>query len=87
MGSFRLYVRHAPITKESALLKQLREQESSLKLLELQTYIDFRDRVQKNKTEMLQFLEEQKRLGKKVSDMAPQLRAIRSWPTMASVPI
>lgn len=65
-GSFRLYVRHAPIAKESDLLKQLRKQEANLKLLDLQTYIDFRDRVQQNKTEMLQFLKEQKRLGKKV---------------------
>ncbi len=66
-GSFRVYVRHArAAAEESESLKQLRLEEAKHKLLELQTYIDFKKRVEKNKDEMVQFLHEQKRLGKKV---------------------
>ncbi len=65
-GSFRVYVRHKPHVKETAALKALRAEEAQLKLLEAQTYIDFKNRVECNKQEMLRFLEEQKRLGKKV---------------------
>jgi hypothetical protein len=65
-GSFRLYVRHAPIVKESEALVHLRQEESKLGLLDLQIYVDFSRRVEKNKIEMLEFLEKQRQLGKKV---------------------
>ncbi len=66
-GSIRLYIRHASSkVKESGAVKNLRYREKNLKLTEIETYIDFRDRVKNNKKEMIAFLEEQKSLGKKV---------------------
>ena len=65
-GSFRVCVRHAAAAIETDALKQMRISESTLNLLDLQTYVDFRKRVESNKLELLHFLEEQKRLGKTV---------------------
>ncbi len=65
-GSFRLYIRHADFVKETQAVRDMRVFEKSMKLTDLQTYIDFAARIQKNKAEMIAFLETQKKLGKKV---------------------
>lgn len=65
-GSFRLYIRHKVFAQETGALKHMRNQERLLKLTDSQTYLSFAKRVQQNKTEMIEFLEEQKKLGKKV---------------------
>ena len=65
-GSFRVYVRHASHAKETEAVRSLRLSEVEMKLGSLQTYIDFSNRVQKNKQEMLAFLKKQKERGKKV---------------------
>jgi hypothetical protein len=44
----------------------MRDRESQMKLCSPQTYLDFANRVAKNKEEMINFLETQKKLGKKV---------------------
>lgn len=65
-GSFRLYIRHKGVEKESEAVREMRKKEREMGLTKLQTYHSFAQRVQKNKEEMLDFLHEQKRLGKKV---------------------
>ncbi len=65
-GSFRVYIRHPHKAKETQALRDLREKEKKMKLLDTETYIAFRKRVEKNKQEMLEFLKTQKKLGKKV---------------------
>lgn len=65
-GSFRLYIRHADFVNETQAVRDMRASEKSMQLTHVQTYIDFAARVQKNKAEMIDFLEAQKRLGKKV---------------------
>jgi len=44
----------------------MRKREKELRLTEADTYVAFRQRVEKNKKEMLEFLQTQKRAGKKV---------------------
>lgn len=65
-GSFRVYIRHAAYAKEMPVVAQTREREKLLKLNEPETYSAFRGRVEKNKKQMLDFLEEQRKIGKKV---------------------
>lgn len=65
-GSFRLYIRHKDFVQETEALKHMRNQEKLLRLTDSQTYLSFAKRVQQNKIEMIAFLEEQKKLGKKV---------------------
>lgn len=65
-GSFRIYVRHAGKEKESNALHILRKNEKQLKLKEVDTYKQFAERIEKNKIEMIDFLEKQKELGKLV---------------------
>ncbi len=65
-GSFRLYIRHASFVNETQAVRDMRTFEKSMRLTDLQTYIDFAARIQKNKVEMIAFLETQKKLGKKV---------------------
>jgi len=65
-GSFRLYIRHKGLAKETDTLKNMRAQEKLAMLDHSAIYYAFADRVQKNKEEMISFLEEQKRIGKKV---------------------
>jgi len=65
-GSFRLYVRHAGVAKETEAVKSMRKREKELRLTEAETYVAFRQRVEKNKLAMLNFLQTQKRSGKKV---------------------
>jgi hypothetical protein len=65
-GSFRLYIRHAGFVKETQAVRDMRAAEKSMKLTDVQTYRDFASRIQKNKAEMIAFLETQKKLGKTV---------------------
>ncbi len=65
-GSFRVYIRHAAYAKETPAVKDMRQYEESLQLSHKQIYIAFKERVEKNKTEMIEFLTTQKKLGKKV---------------------
>lgn len=65
-GSFRLYIRHVGYETETEAVRELRVKEKELKLCEEETYCRFAERVQKNKEEMVHFLEKQKQLGKKV---------------------
>ncbi|MCX6989953.1 MAG: class I SAM-dependent methyltransferase [Chlamydiae bacterium] len=65
-GSFRLYIRHKGLVQESSALKNMRTTEKMALLEKSSDYYAFADRVQKHKEEMIRFLEEQKRLGKKV---------------------
>jgi hypothetical protein len=65
-GSFRLYIRHAHEASETPAVRQMREKEAALRLDQMEPYLAFRDRIEKNKQDMIHFLQEQKRLGKKV---------------------
>lgn len=65
-GSFRLYIRHQNSVKETAAVKKMRENEKEMQLCEISVYEKFAKNIEKNKLEMLQFLETQKKLGKKV---------------------
>ena len=65
-GSFRLYIRHQGYATETAAVGKMRKEEAALKLTEPATYKAFAKRVEKNKQEMIQFLQLQKRVGKKV---------------------
>lgn len=65
-GSFRLYIRHKEYAKETEAVRVMRNAEKSMNLTGLQTYVDFSQRVERNKMEMISFLDTQKKLGKKV---------------------
>ncbi len=65
-GSFRLYIRHKGYAKETSSVSKMRKEEAALKLTDPATYTAFAQRVEKNKREMIQFLQLQKKLGKKV---------------------
>ena len=65
-GSFRLYIRHKGFAKETQAIRDMRTNEKSMRLKDIQTYFDFATRVEKNKAEMVAFLQTQKKLGKKV---------------------
>lgn len=65
-GSFRIYIRHNGKAIESKALKSMRSKEKMDMLDQSSVYYAFAARVQQNKEEMIRFLEEQKRLGKKV---------------------
>jgi hypothetical protein len=65
-GSFRIYIRQKNKAIESQALKNMRAKEKMEMLNESNIYYAFASRVQQNKEEMIRFLEEQKRLGKKV---------------------
>jgi len=65
-GSFRLYIRHQGKTNVTSAVKAMRAQEKEYALTEPSTYVAFASRVEKNKAEMLSFLAEQKKMGKKV---------------------
>lgn len=65
-GSFRLYIRHKGKAIETPALKKMRAEEKLSMLDKSEAYFAFANRVQTNKEEMIQFLTEQKRLGKKV---------------------
>src|SRR3569832_95389 len=65
-GSFRLYIRHQGKTNVTSAVKAMRAQEKEYSLTEPSTYVALASRVEKNKAEMLSFLAEQKKMGKKV---------------------
>lgn len=65
-GSFRLYIRHKGLAQETNELKTMRAAEKIALLEQSDVYYAFADRIQKNKVEMIRFLEEQKKLGKRV---------------------
>jgi hypothetical protein len=65
-GSFRLYVRHEEYVTEHKSVEAMRQEELVLDLSNLKIYREFQERIERNKEEMLKFLHEQKRLGKKV---------------------
>lgn len=65
-GSFRLYIRHKDKANQTDSVRAMREQEKTYDLTNPAIYYGFASRIEKNKNEMLSFLEEQKKLGKKV---------------------
>lgn len=65
-GSFRVSVRHRGVAQRTKAVVEMREKEKSYQLTDPETYRAFASRVEKNKAEMLSFLQEQKSLGKKV---------------------
>jgi len=65
-GSFRLYIRHQGKAHATAAVKEMRANEKNYDLTKSSIYIEFANRVEKNKNEMLAFLRKQKELGKKV---------------------
>jgi SAM-dependent methyltransferase len=68
-GSLRIFAAHSSRRdlEDSALLRQLRAQESAAGLAELDTYLRFAERVEKCRRSLLAFLAEAKRAGKTVA--------------------
>jgi SAM-dependent methyltransferase len=67
-GSLRVYGCHADgVAETSAEVARILEEESRRGLLDLQVYRDFQARAEKVKNDMLAFLLEQKRAGKKAA--------------------
>jgi NDP-4-keto-2,6-dideoxyhexose 3-C-methyltransferase len=65
-GSFRLYIRHKGKAQETDVVRAMRASEKRHDLMNSSIYFAFASRVEENKHEMLAFLSEQKKLGKKV---------------------
>jgi hypothetical protein len=65
-GSFRVTIRHQGYARPSLALEAMRESEKKMELTSPAIYLAFAERVKANKREMIAFLSEQKRLGKKV---------------------
>ncbi|MBI2742393.1 MAG: methyltransferase domain-containing protein [Chlamydiales bacterium] len=65
-GSFRLYIRHKGKAQETAAVREMRQKEQNSDLTSSSVYYAFASRVERNKQEMIAFLKEQKKLGKKV---------------------
>lgn len=65
-GSFRLYIRHKGKALVTEAVKSMREKEKNDLLTRSEIYHAFASRIEENKKEMLSFLTEQKKLGKKV---------------------
>jgi NDP-4-keto-2,6-dideoxyhexose 3-C-methyltransferase len=65
-GSFRLYIRHKGKAQESEAIKTMRANEQTSELVKASIYLEFANRVERNKNEMIAFLKEQKKMGKKV---------------------
>jgi hypothetical protein len=65
-GSFRLYIRHKGMVKETPAVNRMRYEEKILDLSNPDIYLTFASRVQNNRNRMIAFLEDQKKLGKKV---------------------
>jgi SAM-dependent methyltransferase len=68
-GSLRIFAAHSSRRglEDSALLRQLRAQESAAGLAELDTYLRFAERVENCRRSLLAFLAEAKRAGKTVA--------------------
>ncbi|NGX45992.1 MAG: hypothetical protein K940chlam2_01173 [Chlamydiae bacterium] len=65
-GSFRLYIRHKGLAKETPAVEIMRQKEKALKLTEREPYEAFANRVEQNREEMIDFLKKAKAEGKKV---------------------
>lgn len=65
-GSFRLYIRHKGKAKVTAAVLAMKEKEKKINLTRPSIYYDFAARIEHNKKEIINFLKEQKKLGKKV---------------------
>lgn len=65
-GSFRLYIRHKGKAKETPAVSVMRDKEKKLQLTTAKPYLEFAERVETNKQEIIAFLEKAKRAGKKV---------------------
>jgi hypothetical protein len=65
-GSFRVYIRHKGFAKPTEAVRQMREKEKEMRLTELCTYTDFAKRIERNKEEMIDFLNNAKKNGKLV---------------------
>lgn len=65
-GSFRLYIRHQGLAKETPAVEIMRDKEKAMKLTEREPYEAFARRVEQNKAEMIEFLKKAKAEGKKV---------------------
>lgn len=66
-GSLRIYAQHKGIRKIETSINELIEKERKHKLFEIDTYLNFQQQIQHIKNDLLSFLVEQKRLGKKVA--------------------
>ncbi len=65
-GSFRLYIRHKGKAKVTHAVHEIREKEKKVNLTRPSLYLDFAARIEQNKKEIISFLKDQKKLGKKV---------------------
>jgi len=65
-GSFRLYIRHKDKAKVTSAVKRMHDEENKLDLTDPDIYFAFASRVQENRDEMIAFLKDQKKMGKKV---------------------
>lgn len=65
-GSFRLYIRHKGKAKVTDAVLAMKEKEKRINLTRPSIYYDFAARIEQNKKEIIDFLKEQKILGKKV---------------------
>lgn len=65
-GCFRIYVRKKGKAKPTQAIFDMRQAESTMNLNKPETYIKFAKQLEINRLEMIDFLKEQKRLGKKV---------------------
>jgi hypothetical protein len=61
-GSFRLYVRHEGYAKETLAVRAMRKSEAKMNLTDPEIYRAFGARIEKNKQEMLKFLQKEHRV-------------------------
>lgn len=66
-GSLRIYARHKGEGDVEKSVKEVIGKERAHKLFELDTYLNFQQQIQHIKNDLVGFLSEQKRLGKKVA--------------------
>ncbi len=65
-GCFRIYVRKKGKARPTKAILDMRKAESSMELNKAETYVKFAKQLEINRKEMINFLEEQKHIGKKV---------------------
>jgi 2-polyprenyl-3-methyl-5-hydroxy-6-metoxy-1,4-benzoquinol methylase len=66
-GSLRIYAQHKGTCKIEKSINELIEKERKHKLFEIDTYLNFQEQIQHIKNDLLSFLIEQKKAGKKVA--------------------
>jgi len=66
-GSLRIYARHKGKSETSDAINEVIKKEGDHKLFELGTYLQFQQQIQHIKNDLVGFLIEQKKLGKKVA--------------------